>query len=284
MNLNLRWKWASSTGLFPSWERASPDPWAGSQGDILGTVQDQVVQLESWAGHRGGTSASSAAETRSSRCRGAHFPILSCCQPGSCSTKTLEFLHGKVVENNPSRALQRERNPWEEEERMKPKQGAETTEIHTGCTSEFTIPHIPPKRVPSVKWLPGAALYFPMAASRGCPASGSRVWDIPLDRGGPWPHLPPRKSWASPEEEELAQPCCCCTRAYEGAPSPAALAWIFNSSVHPGSSGFQSNSLHRMCNPAFMQRWNPRINSHWAHTTVRKVAVQTERERKGQFL
>lgn len=72
-----------------------------------------------------------------------------------------QVLHGDVVENNPFRALQWKINPLEEKERMKPKHRAETTKIHTGCTSECTIPHIPPEHVPSIKLLPRAALLAP---------------------------------------------------------------------------------------------------------------------------
>lgn len=76
----------------------------------------------------------------------------------------------------------------------------------------------------------------------------------------------------------LPQPCC--RRAHKGVPSPAALAWIFNSSVHPGSSGFQSNSLHKMCNPGGEI---PGL-IHTERTQRREKWQCRQRGRKGEFL
>lgn len=112
---------------------------------------------------------------------------------------------------------------------MKPKHRAKTTKIHTGCTSECTIPHIPPEHVPSVKLLPQAALLVP----HGCiPWLSSfreqGVERVPLASGVHWPHLPARQSWAFLGEEELAQGFFPSPAAAEGltrvSSSPAALA------------------------------------------------------------
>lgn len=122
---------------------------------------------------------------------------------------------------------------------MKPERGAESAEIHAGCTSASSAAHIPPKHLPRGKSLPRAPLLVP----HGCILllSSSREQGVehsPLAQvlsghtclGGRVGHPPARKS---------------CPRA----PSPALL-------LQKGSQGCLSPHLqhwHEFLTPLFTQ-------------------------------
>lgn len=183
----------------PQLEESQFYPQAGSQGDIPGTGQDPVLQLERRAGHRGGTSAPSAAETKIYRSEVFISPPSLAASPGAAALKHSGFAWGSCREQSLWGAAMRDKSfgaGGEDETKARSWNHRDPNGM-----SPWILPGMSPVSNHSLE-LPFS---FPMAASCCCPAPGSRGGTFPPGRGVQWPHQPGRKSWASPREEELAQ-------------------------------------------------------------------------------